>query len=417
MSSSAKTEKPSDKKKRDESKKGKTWRSQDLVALIVLFGGACFIRYGISITGIMRTMLVASENGFVVALNDYTDQFVQQFVLTIAGLLLLVFALAAIPNLLMSRFRFASKAVRLDFAALNPVAGFKRIFNLKTLKDGIKACLYLCAFSLAAVLFWHAHRGEILTLSRVAPMNVLLILADLAFMLVLTLLGTTLILTLADAFFEYQLYIRELKMTRDEVKREHKEQNGAPEIKQEQRRLGHELLSGEAMGNVEQSTFVLANPTHIAVGVYINLDIAPLPFISVMETDERALAVIEHARKMNIPVVQNIALARKIFKTSTRYTFISEDCLNEVADVLIWLVDIEKSRRAQYEADDARAAGSDDDAAEDATGAPPPDDDTAADATGAPLPDDDALRDAKDADSDASGTAPRDSPAQPNVST
>ena len=72
-------------------------------------------------------------------------------------------------------------------------------------------------------------------------------------------------------------------------------------MKQEQRRLGHELLSGEMMGNVEQSTFVLANPTHIAIGVYINAAIAPLPFVSVMETNERALAVIEHAKKMNIP--------------------------------------------------------------------------------------------------------------------
>jgi len=357
MSSSAKTEKPSDKKKRDESKKGRTWRSQDLVALIILFGGALFIRHSISITGVMRTMLLAAENGFVVALDDYTKQYVEQFGLTIVGLLALVFVLAATPNLLMSRFRMASKAVRLDIAAINPVAGFKRIFNLKTVKDGVKACLYLCAFALAAVIFWQAYRTEILTLSRVAPANLLLILADLAFTLVMTLLGTTLLLTLMDAFLEYQLYIRELKMTRDEVKRESKEQNGAPEIKQEQRRLGRELLSGEVMGNVEQSSFVLANPTHIAIGVYINVSIAPLPFISVIETDERAMAVIEHAKKMGIPVVQNIALARKIFKTSTRYSFVSEDCLNDVSDVLMWLVDIEKSRRAQYESTDADANG------------------------------------------------------------
>lgn len=353
MSSSAKTEKPSDKKKRDESKKGRTWRSQDLVALIILFGGALFIRHSISITGLMRTMLLAAENGFVVALDDYTKQYAEQFGLTIAGLLALVFVLAATPNLLMSRFRLASKAVRFDIAAINPVAGFKRIFNLKTVKDGVKACLYLCAFALAAVVFWQSYRTEILTLPRVAPANLLLILADLAFTLVMTLLGTTLLLTLLDAFLEYQLYIRELKMTRDEVKRESKEQNGAPEIKQEQRRLGRELLSGEVMGNVEQSTFVLANPTHIAIGVYINLSIAPLPFISVMETDERAMAVIEHAKKMGIPVVQNISLARKIFKTGTRYSFVSEECLNDVGDVLMWLVDIEKSRRAQYETADA----------------------------------------------------------------
>lgn len=355
MSSSEKTEKPSDKKKRDESKKGKSWRSQDLVALIILFGGACFIRYGISLTDPMRTMLRTAENGFGVALDDYTGVFVRLFMLTAVGLLGVVFLLAATPNLLMSRFRFASKAIRLNFGAINPVAGFKKIFNLKTVKDGLKACLYLAAFALASTVFWEGNRHAILSLSRSAPAALLLVLADLAFSLVLTLLATALLLTLLDAFLEYVLYIRELKMTREEVKREHKEQNGAPEIKQEQRRLGHELLSGEVMGNVEQSNFVLANPTHIAVGVYINPAIAPLPFISVLETDERALAVIEHASKMNIPVIRNIPLARKVFKTSKRYSFVAEECLNDISEVLMWLMDVEKSRASHYDDDAAQS--------------------------------------------------------------
>lgn len=357
VSSSAKTEKPSDKKKRDESKKGKSWRSQDLVSLIILFGGACFIRYGISVTSIMQNMLRAAENGFVIAVDDYTSQFVELFAMSIVGLLLVVFVLAAIPNLLMSRFRFASQVIRLNFGAINPIAGFKKIFNLRTVKDGVKACLYLCAFAFAAKLFWMGHRLEILSLTRLPPSGLLLVLADLAFTLIMTLLGTALLLTLLDAFLEYQLYIRELKMTREEVKRENKEQNGAPEIKQEQRRLGREMLSGETMANVEQSSFVLANPTHIAVGLYIDPSIAPLPFISLMETDERAVAVIDHAKKMNVPVIRNITLARKIFATNRRYTFVSEDCLNDIADVLIWLMDVEKSRQAEYESEEPCEGG------------------------------------------------------------
>ena len=98
-------------------------------------------------------------------------------------------------------------------------------------------------------------------------------------------------------------------MTREEVKREYKDRNGAPGVKQEQRRLGHEFLSGEMMENIEQSTFVLKNPTHITIGVYINAAIESLPFISIMQINERTLAVVEHAKKMNIPVIQNIPVA------------------------------------------------------------------------------------------------------------
>ncbi|AJC21239.1 EscU/YscU/HrcU family type III secretion system export apparatus switch protein [Pandoraea pulmonicola] len=349
MSSSAKTEKPSEKKKQDESKRGKSWRSQDLVTLIMLLGGACFIRFGISVAGVFHTMFLAAENGFVIPLDDYTKRFVELFAITISGFILLVIVLAAIPNLLMSRFRFASEAIRLNFSAINPVSGFKKIFNLKNVKDAVKACLYLSIFALAMGLFWHSHRAEILSLARLPSSSLLPTLADLVFSLVLTLLLAALTIVLADAFLEYQLYIRELKMTREEVKRENKEQNGSPEIKQAQRRLGMELLSGEVLADVEKSSFIVANPTHIGIGLYINPDIAPLPFISVMETDERALAVIRHAKKMNVPVVQNIPLARKIFATHRRYSFVSEDCLNDIADILMWFLDIEKSQRAQYD--------------------------------------------------------------------
>lgn len=349
MSSSAKTEKPSEKKKQDESKRGKSWRSQDLVTLIILLGGVCFIRFGISVTGVFHAMFLAAEDGFVIPLDDYTKRFVELFAVTISGLILLVIVLAAIPNLLMSRFRFATEAIRLNFSAISPVSGFKRIFNLKTVKDAAKACLYLMVFALAMGLFWHNHRAEILSLVRLPAPSLLPTLADLVFSLILTLLLAALTIVLVDAFLEYQLYIRELKMTREEVKRENKEQNGSPEIKQAQRRLGAEMLSGEVLADVEKSSFILANPTHIGIGLYINPEIAPLPFISVMETDERALAVIAHAKKMKVPVVRNISLARKIFATHRRYSFISEDCLNDIADVLMWFVDIEKNQRAEYD--------------------------------------------------------------------
>ncbi|MCT7328823.1 EscU/YscU/HrcU family type III secretion system export apparatus switch protein [Ralstonia mojiangensis] len=356
MSSSAKTEKPSEKKKQNESKRGRSWRSQDLVVLITLLGGACFIRFGISAMAVFDSMLRAAENGFVTPLHDYTKNFVELFIVAIAGFILLVIVLAAIPNLLMSRFRFATEAIRLNFSAISPVSGFKRIFNLKTIKDAAKACLYLAVFAMAMGMFWRTHRTEILSLSRLPSIGLLPTLGDLVFSLVLTLLVAALTIVLADAFLEYQLYIRELKMTREEVKRENKDENGAPEIKREQRRLGREMLSGDVLADVEKSTFIVANPTHIGIGLYINPEIAPLPFISVMETDERALAVIQHAKKMKIPVVRNISLARKIFSTHRRYSFVSEDCLNDIAEILMWFVELEKNQRDQYDAEDIEVA-------------------------------------------------------------
>lgn len=347
--SASKTEKPTTKKKADAGKKGQTWRSQDLITLIVLFGGACLLRYAFPLVDIVRDMLAEAENGFRMSLTDYVDQYVAAFARLSAMIVGLVVLLSAIPSLLMSRFRFASEAIKLDFSAINPVNGIKKVFNLRTVKDAVKACLYLLVYLLAAKMFWHTHRLEILGLSRLAPTACVLSLCDLGFSLTAVLLGATLMLALADMLIEYLLYIRDLKMTREEVKREHKDQFGTPEIKEERRRLGQELLSGEVLGNVEQSNFVLANPTHIAIGIYINPAIAIMPFISVMEIDGRAQAVIAHAKEKGIPVVRNIPLARRIFQQNRRYTFVAEDCLDGVAQVLLWLVEVEKTHREQYE--------------------------------------------------------------------
>ncbi|GAB1847319.1 SctU family type III secretion system export apparatus subunit BsaZ [Achromobacter xylosoxidans] len=349
MSSSAKTEKPTPKKKHDAGKKGQIWRSQDLITLIVLFGGACLLRYAFPLIDIMRDMLGNAESGFQVPLVDYLNLYLATFARFSAMIIGLAVLLSALPSLLMSRFRFASEVVKLDFSAVNPINGIKKIFNLRTVKDAIKACLYLLAYLLAAKIFWHTHRLEILGLARRTPTACALSLGELAFSLAAVLLGATLLLAVADMFIEYLLYIRDLKMSRDEVKREYKEQYGAPEVKQERRRLGQELLSGEVLGNVEESNFILANPTHIAIGIYINPAISIMPFISVMEVDERAQAVIAHAREKGIPVVRNIPLARRIFKQNRRYSFVSEDCLDDVAQVLLWLIEVEKAHRDQYE--------------------------------------------------------------------
>ena len=350
MSASAKTEQPTEKKKRDAGKKGQIWRSQDLITLVMLFGGVCLLRYGFSLADIIVHLLRTAEAGFQMPRTDYVEQSLAVFLRASAVVTGVAMVLSVLPNLLMSRFRLASQAVRFDFAALNPVAGFKKIFNLRTIKDSVKACLYLGVFIFVAKVFWHTHRIQILGLYRLGPQANAHALRDLAFELSAALLGAALIVALLDLALEYLLYIRDLKMTRSEVRREYKDQFGTPEIKQERRRLGHELLSGEVLANVEQSNIVLANPTHIAIGIYINPAISPLPFISVMEMDEHALAVIAHARERGIPVIRDVPLARRIFAKNRRYSFVSEDCLEEIGRVLLWLVDVEKSRQAQFEA-------------------------------------------------------------------
>jgi len=292
-----KTEAPTEKKKRDEAKKGQSWKGQDAVVLLVTLLGGAFVRF--YFPPAQATVLFDNvfARHFAIPLDEYVLEacglFIKWAGLTLGAVLLP----ATLPSLIMSQFRFATQSVKIDFKSLNPVSGFKKIFSLRNAKNAIKALLYLAAFGAAAAVFWDSHKHELLGTAYLEIPALILVWTHLAWDLVLICLGCILLLVLTDLLIEYALYIKDLKMTKDEVKREYKEMEGNPEIKGKRKELAHELLNETQKSEVAQSSFVLANPTHIAVGIYLNPEITNWPFISMIETNARALAVIAYARR------------------------------------------------------------------------------------------------------------------------
>lgn len=137
-----------------------------------------------------------------------------------------------------------------------------------------------------------------------------------------------------DALVDFYLYIKDLMMTKQEIKQEYKNNEGDQHIKSARKQLHRELLSEQTKANILTSKMVLANPTHIALGIYFNPTVIGLPFISVIEKNSRAVAVIAFAEKNNIPVIRNISLARRIFKTAKIYTFIDSSSIDEIMRLL-----------------------------------------------------------------------------------
>jgi type III secretion protein U len=131
-------------------------------------------------------------------------------------------------------------------------------------------------------------------------------------------------------------------MEKHEVKQEYKEQEGSPEVKHRRKEVHQEILSGQVQGSIDKSDFILANPTHIAIGVYTNTQISPLPFVSVLAKNQVALAVIAYAEKHGIPVVRDIPLARYTFKNIKRvYTLFPPKSVEPILRILQWLKEVE----------------------------------------------------------------------------
>ncbi|WP_317135637.1 MULTISPECIES: EscU/YscU/HrcU family type III secretion system export apparatus switch protein [Burkholderia] len=341
-----KTEEPTAKKLRDAAKKGQTFKSKDIVAFVVVAAGVMSITTIVDLTRAMAEFLRIASMNTLPNPADYVFELTKLF-LRIAMPFMLLCALAgALPALMQSRFTLAVESIKIDFTALDPVKGMKRLFSWRSVKETVKALLYVVIFAVTVQMFARLYHRDVFGLFRAQPALLGHMWIVMTVRLILLFLLCALPVMVLDAVVEYFLYYKELKMAKHEVKQEYKESEGNHEIKSKRREIHHELLSEEIKANVEQSDFIVANPTHIAIGIYINLDVVPIPFVSIRETNARALAVIRHAEANGVPVVRNVLLARSIYRNSPRrYSFVSHDDIEGVMRVLTWLKEVEVANR------------------------------------------------------------------------
>lgn len=351
-----KTEKPTAKKLKDAAQKGQSFKSKELVTSCLLIIGMLYLMNVINFTALTTIWRDIIATNFSIDFHSYANAVALAGLKILLPFLCLCVLSATLPTLLQTGFMLASKALKLNFSALNPVNGVKKLFSLRTVKDSVKALLFLGGFVCAGIIFWNKHKVEIFSQINMTGAALFSMWGKLLSSLVMTCMMFGLLVIVLDALAEYFLHIKDLKMDKQEVKREHKEQDGNPEIKSKRKQVHGELLSEQVKSDVKNSKVIIANPTHIAVGIYINAEMMNIPFISVMETNQRALAVRAYAEKNGVPVVENIALARRIFSTHKRYSFISLEELDEIIKILIWLEQVEHAWMHEHQTPEAVSA-------------------------------------------------------------
>lgn len=341
--SANKTEKPTAKKIKDAAQKGQSFKSKDLITTCLLLVGMVYLSKFIDLSMLTSLWRLAIANGFTDNFHNYGNVMVLAGLKIFLPFLGLCVVATTLPTLLQTGFLLASKALKLNFSSLNPVNGFKKMFSLRTVKDTIKSILFLVGFVFSGIIFWDNERVRIFSQINMSGKMLFGAWAEFLSSLVMTCLLFGLMVVVLDALAEYFLHIKDLKMDKQEVKREHKEQDGNPEIKSKRKQAHQELLSEQVKSDVRNSKVIIANPSHIAVGIYINVEMINIPFISVMETNQRALAVRAYAKEVGVPVVENIAVARRIYQKHKRYSFVNLDELDDIFKILIWLEQVENA--------------------------------------------------------------------------
>lgn len=344
-----KTEQPTSKKRKDSSKKGQTFKSKDLITTVILLAGIHYLAYGMSFSDFTQFYSMALMYNTQIGINDFLMGLMRIFFLLSLPFIALCALVGMAATLLQTKFTIASEAIKLNFKALNPVEGVKKIFSMRTIKDLVKSICYLVVFAATCYSLINNDLRQALTLYRTDIAGLIACWVSLTLKAVLVFIGWSVFVLIADFIVEYFLHFKDLKMDKHEVKQERKESDGNPQIKSARRRAHQEILSGEEMAAVRNSEVVMANPTHIAMAVYFNPEVASLPFIALRCTNMKAKAAIAYAEEIGVPVVRNIPLTRRLYRTYSQYSFISlnDDVLIDVMDILIWLRQVETAGMAQ----------------------------------------------------------------------
>jgi type III secretion protein U len=149
-----------------------------------------------------------------------------------------------------------------------------------------------------------------------------------------SLIGFYIILGIADLAFQRYQNEKKMMMSLEDIKQEHKNSEGNPEVKQKRKEAHREIQSGSLASNVAKSTAVVRNPSHIAVCLYYHPDKTPLPQVIEIGQDKRALLIVKLAEKAGIPVVENISVARTLASGTKIGGYIPPELFEPVAHIL-----------------------------------------------------------------------------------
>ncbi|MBX2847821.1 MAG: type III secretion system export apparatus subunit SctU [Acidiferrobacterales bacterium] len=347
--SGEKTEMPTDKKLRDGREKGQVAKSQDIDKLFITAAGfnvliAMVDTYLEKITKLIKQSIESINTDFTVSATILTKEALSTWLSIVLPVLGIVIVARFLAGFSQFGFIYAPKALKMDMQKFSPVSNGK---NLVSKKKFVEFFGNVTKATVLALVVYSVVKGYLPEIVQTPFTNfsVSIELGVTVFAYILRIsLAIFLVIAVVDFMIQKKIFIKSMKMTKDEVYREFKQSEGDPDVKAQRKELGRELASGDGGGmeqSVAESDAVVVNPSHFAVALRYKPGKTPLPIIKCKGVDARALQIIEYAEENEIPVIRYISLARALFHTGREGKFIPRPTLLPVASVFKALKEIE----------------------------------------------------------------------------
>lgn len=346
-----KTEDPTDKRVRESREKGETARSKELNTFILTMAGAgALLVFGGQIAQMMLELMRVNftlSREVIMDTNYMGVFFLKAGEAALMGVepLMIVMVLAAVLGpISLGGWLFSVGTMAPKFSRMNPISGVKRMFSTHALVELLKSIAKFCITLMVALWVLSKDKNDLISIAH-EPM-------ELAIIHSIQVLGWSglwmacglMIIAAVDVPFQLYEAHKKLLMTKQEVRDEHKDNDGRPEVKQRIRQLQREMSQRRMLSSIPKADVIITNPTHFAVALQYDPEQGGAPMLLAKGTDFLALKIREIGVEHKVLMLESPALARSIYYSTDLDQEIPAGLYLAVAQVLAYVYQIRQYR-------------------------------------------------------------------------
>lgn len=339
-----KTERATPKKRQDERKKGQVAKSQEIPSAFILFFGFLFL---LMFGSFFKTRII---NIFSVSFHEYMlwdatqanvgvifgDLIIDGLIL-LAPIFLLTMIIAILGNYLQIGFLFTGEPLKPKLNKLDPIQGAKRIFAMRAVIEFLKSVMkFAVVAAVVGIMVW-TKRDEIIHLSNLPLNNILAYAGNMTVIVGITIGIIMIMLSILDYLYQRYEYEKNMRMSKQDIKDEHKKSEGDPLIKSRIRETQRRMALQRMMSELPSADVVITNPTHYAIAIRYDEDKMEAPQVIAKGKDYIALKIKEKAKEYGIVMMENKPLARALYEQVEIGEAIPNDLFQAVAEVLAYV--------------------------------------------------------------------------------
>lgn len=348
---SQKTEDPTQKRLEEARKKGDVAKSQDVPIWFLMMATAGIMAAAGPLAAMIADPLVRimdHPHAFRLT-NGGAQQLVASLLASLATPMLVIFAIISIAGVLghvvQSRPLWTGEKIKPELSKLSPMKGLQRMFGMQGWVNLLKSIAKMAAIAGAMMYAVWPEATAISEAGRLDPSGLLAMSQVIAGRLLLAAVVVVGVIAGADFIYQRWSFMQRMRMSRQDVKDEVKQQEGDPHVRARLRQIRLERSRKRMMQNVPKSTVVITNPTHYSVALRYDPEKDAAPVCMAKGADEVALRIRELAKEHNIPIVENVPLARALFASVEIEESVPREHFEAVAKIIGFVMNTAKGRK------------------------------------------------------------------------